>query len=323
MVCGETRSSDAEPPRGYEGTDLTTRRNNWLGIAAMIGAMLCFVSNDALVKLSSEAIPIGEVVFLRGIASTLLVAGVIALFGPVPRWRDFRNPALIWRTIGDVGATVVYLTALTQLALGNATIVLQTVPLVVAAVGALVFKEHVGWRRWTAIAIGLAGVIIVIRPGLAGFNAYSLMAFVAVFLIVLRDSSTSRIPAAIPTITVLTAAVVATMVSGLAMGISETWHWPSGIALLEAFGAGVFVVLAYSSIIVALRSADISLTAPFRYTIIIWALLYGFLFWGDVPDALTIVGGALIVASGIFTLYREQRVGRADAQKTSIGGAGP
>jgi len=289
----------------------------------MCGAMLGFVSNDALVKLSSEAIPLGEVLLLRGIASTLLVAAAVTLFGPVPRWRDFRDRALIWRTVGDVGATVIYLTALTRLPIANATIVLQTVPLVVAAVGALVFKEHVGWRRWAAILVGLTGVAIVIRPGLSGFNAYSLMAFAAVFLIALRDISTSRVPAAIPTITVLTAAVVATMLSGVAMGVGESWIWPNGTALIESFGAGVCVVIAYSSIIIALRSADLSLTAPFRYTIIIWAGLYGYFFWGDRPDALTIVGGALIVASGIFTLYREQRSGRAARQKTSIGGAGP
>ena len=289
------------------------RRRNLLGIAAMCGAMLGFVSNDALVKLSAEAMPLGEVIFLRGLVSTALVAGLVVAFGQMPHWRDIRHRAVVWRTIGDVGATVIYLTALTHLPLANATIVLQTVPLIVAAVGAFVFKEHVGWRRWTAIAVGLAGVAIVIRPGLAGFSAYSLMALTAVFLIALRDIATSRIPPAIPTFTVLAVAVVATMLSGAAMGVGETWIWPNGTALVEAAGAGIFLVVAYTLIIVALRGADLSLTAPFRYTIIVWAVVFGFVFWGDRPDTLTIIGGALIVGAGVYTIYREHRYGHVHA----------
>lgn len=195
---------------------------------------------------------------------------------------------------------------------------LQTVPIVIAAAGALIFKEDVGWRRWTAILIGLLGVVVVIRPGLTGFTIYSLLAFASVFLIALRDIATNRIVASVPTITVLAVALVAAMLSGAAMGLGEDWIWPRGLDLLEVVGAGLFLVLAYAFIIIALRSADLSLTAPFRYTIVVWAVLFGFLFWGDRPDALTVVGGSLIVGSGIFTLYRERQLVR---RKTA--GTGP
>ncbi len=97
-------------------------RNNLLGIAAMCIAMLGFVSNDPLVKLASEALPLGEVIFLRGAVSTLVVAALIAASGQWPRWPDISDRAVFWRTVGDVGATVVYLTALTQLPLANATL---------------------------------------------------------------------------------------------------------------------------------------------------------------------------------------------------------
>ena len=160
---------------------------------------------------------------------------------------------------------------------------LQTVPIVIAAAGALIFKEDVGWRRWTAILIGLLGVVVVIRPGLTGFTIYSLLAFASVFLIALRDIATNRIVASVPTITVLAVALVAAMLSGAAMGLGEDWIWPRGLDLLEAVGAGLFLVLAYAFIIIALRSADLSPTAPFRYTIVVWAVLFGFLFGGTDP----------------------------------------
>lgn len=298
-------------------------RNNLIGIGAMCVAMLGFVSNDTLVKLSSEALPLGEVIFIRGAIATILVAALIVAFGQRPRARDVRNPAILWRTVGDVGATVVYLTALTQLPLANATIVLQTVPLMVAAASALFFRERVGWRRWTAITAGLVGVVIVIRPGLTGFNIYALMALAAVLMITLRDISTSRIPSAIPTYTVLAVAVVATLLAGAAMGLNEVWIWPDGPALFEAVGAGLCLVVAYSFLIIALRSGELSLTAPFRYTVVLWAILLGFAIWGDRPDALTIVGATLIVGGGIFTIYREQRIGKLSRRDTMVDGTQP
>lgn len=283
-------------------------RNHLAGIAAMVAAMFAFVTNDTLVKLASESMPLGEVLFLRGVVSLAILVPAMMVFRFEHRWRDYRNPMMIWRNVADVGATLVYLTALTHLAIANATIVLQAVPLVVTIAGAALFGEHVGWRRWTAISVGLAGVVVVIRPGLEGFSVWSLAALAAVFLIAGRDIATRHVPASIPTMMLVIASVAVNLAGGAALGLTETWLWPPLEGWLTAIGAGIASVFAYVLIVVALRGRDLSLTAPFRYTVIVWAVLYGVVIWGDSLDFLTIVGACLIVASGVFMLYRERRL---------------
>jgi drug/metabolite transporter (DMT)-like permease len=301
-----------------------SRRNIVLGITAMCLAMLGFVTNDTQVKLASEALPIGEVIFLRGVFSTVIVFAVLLATRQFAYWRTLRDPALFWRNVGDVGATVVYLTALAHIPLSSGVIVLQTIPLVVTAAAALFLREHVGWRRWAAVVIGLSGVMIVIRPGLTGFNPYSLLALLAVLFIALRDISTNRLSQAVPHLLVVGVAVFLEMLAGGAMGIAEDWVWPSLPYLAETVGAGICLVVGHWFIIVALRSAPVSVTAPFNYTNVVWAILLELLIWGSRPDLLTLIGAALIIGSGGYTLYRERKVaGGTVTREPSIGGAGP
>lgn len=283
----------------------------------MVAAMLAFVTNDTLVKLASESMPLGEVLFLRGVVSLAILVPVMLMFRFEHRWRDYANPMMVWRNIADVGATLIYLTALTHLTIANATIVLQAVPLIVTIAGAVLFREHVGWRRWTAISVGLAGVVVVIRPGLEGFNAWSLAALAAVFLIAGRDIATRHVPASIPTMMLVIASVTVNLFGGAALGIGESWLWPTLEGWLTTIGAGIASVFAYLLIVVALRGRDLSLTAPFRYTVIVWAVLYGVVIWGDSLDFLTIVGACLIVASGVFMLYRERKLAQTSEENTA------
>lgn len=296
-------------------------RRDLLGIAAMVAAMLAFVTNDALIKLAAESMPLGEALFIRGISSTAIVLILVLILRPRAKIENLTDRALLLRTFGDVAATLVYLTAITRLPIANATIVLQIVPLVVTLAGAILFREHVGWRRWTAILVGLAGVMIVIRPGLSGFNAYSLLALVAVFLVALRDVATRRVPGEIATITVVAVAVVANFAAAAALGLSEDWVQPDTDAALLALASGVSIVAAYWLIVASLRLGHLSLTAPFRYTVIVWAVLYGVFVWDDRLDTLTIIGAVLIVASGIFTLYRERKLASAPGSAKSAGQA--
>lgn len=290
------------------------RSHHLLGIGAMAAAMLGFVTNDTLMKLAAEQIPLGEALFLRGVVSVALVFVLVAANRQRPTRRDYLDSRVIWRTIADVGATVVYLTALIHLPIANGTIVLQVVPLIVTMAGALLFHEHVGWRRWSAILVGLAGVVIVIRPGVEGFNIYSLLALSAVLMIAFRDIITRHVPERVPGMAIVVTAVVGNLLAGGAMAFGEEWQMPGAAALAYSVGAGVAIVFAYWFIVVALRATDLSLTAPFRYTIIVWAVIYGLVIWRDVPDFLTILGASLIVASGVFTLYRERRLA-PDANK--------
>jgi drug/metabolite transporter (DMT)-like permease len=300
-----------------------SRRNVLLGIAAMCVAMFGFVTNDAQVKLASEFLPLGEIIFLRGVVATVLVMALVIATGQAAQWRHLRDRALALRTIGDVGATVLFLNALIHLPLANATIVLQTVPLAVTAAGALILKEHVGWRRWTAVGIGLTGVIIVIRPGLSGFDPYSLLALAAVLFITLRDLSTNRLRPGLPDLLVVAAAMPAVMLAGGVMGLAEDWIWPDAQYLAEITGAGICLIIGHWFIIIALRSAPVSVTAPFGYTNVVWAVVLELILWGDHPKLLTLVGAGLVVGSGIYALYRERKVARGElGRERTIGGSG-
>lgn len=301
-----------------------SRRHILLGIAAMCLSMLGFVTNDTQVKLAAEAMPIGEVIFLRGIFASIIVFAAIIATGQHRQWRTLRDKALFWRNVGDVGGTVIYLTALAHIPLSSGVIVLQTIPLVVTAAAALFLREHVGWRRWLAVVVGLSGVLIVIRPGLAGFNPYSLLAFAAVLFIVLRDVSTNRLSHAVPHLLVVGVAVFLEMLAGGAMATFEDWVWPGTAYIAETAGAGICLIVGHWFIIVALRMAPVSVTAPFNYTNVVWAILLQLLVWGSRPDLLTLLGAALIIGSGGYTFYREQRLARGRVtREPSIGGAGP
>ena len=295
-----------------------------LGIAAMCVAMFGFVANDAQIKLASDALPIGEIIFLRGVVATILVLILLFATGQAAAWRELKDRWVFWRTFGDVGATVLFLTAVIHLPLSNATIVLQTVPLAITAAGAFFLREYVDRRRWIAIGVGLIGVFVVVRPGLEGFNPYSLLALLAVLFITLRDLSTHRLGASVPHLLVVAVSMLAVMLAGGALGFTEQWVWPEASHMAEIVGAGICLIIAHWFIIIALRSAPVSVTAPFGYTNVIWAILAELLIWGDRPKLLTLLGAGLVIGSGIYALYRERKVAHHELGiERSIGGAGP
>ena len=153
----------------------------------------------------------------------------------------------------------------------------------------MIFREPVGWRRWSAIAAGFIGVLIIVRPGLAGFSQFSLFALISVAFCALRDLATRRIPAKIPSlfITLLTTVTVTTAGGAILVPLGG-WTPPSASALGLLALAAVLLLIGYQCIIMALRSGDISAVAPFRYSALLWAMLLGYLVFGDVPDAMMV-----------------------------------
>jgi drug/metabolite transporter (DMT)-like permease len=224
------------------------------------------------------------------------------------------------RVAGEVGGTICFLAAITHLPLANTAAIFQALPLVITLAAALFFGEPVGWRRWLAIAAGFIGVLIIVRPGLAGFTQFSLLALVSVLFSALRDLATRRIPPQIPSmfITLLTTVTVTTA-GAIVLTPLGGWRPLSGanIALLAL--AAVLVLIGYQCVIMAMRSGDISAVAPFRYTALLWAMLLGYLIFGDVPDVPMIAGASIIVLSGLYTFHRERVRGRTTA---SAGGGG-
>ena len=287
----------------------------------MIVAMVGFTLNDAITKFSSESMNMAQVMFIRGAFASLFVGLLAWQRGALARPGSMLQPMVAIRVLGEAGATVAFLVALAHLPIANVSAVLQALPLAVTMGAALVFNEGVGWRRWLAIAVGFAGVLIIVRPGFEGFSVYSLLALTSVVCCAVRDLATKRIPEAIPTLLVSTATALAMTVLGAAL-LSPMGGWTPMTAkstVLLALAA-VLVLIGYQFIIMAMRVGDISFIAPFRYTALLWSILLGLFIFGDLPDLPMILGATIIIASGLYALYRERVVGR---QKTAAESAGP
>lgn len=287
----------------------SAQAGNLRAIFAMTLSQLSFIFNDTLIKLATAELPGGQAIFARG-----LFAFVFALFlgfalDALRPWPPRAMLGLLTaRNIGEIGATFFYLSALFHLPIADATAILQFLPLAITACAALFLGESVGWRRWTATVVGLVGVMIVIRPGTTAFNAWSLVALAGVFFSVLRDLSTRRISIAIPTmlLVAISAAVVST--ASLVFLTFEQWIWPSRNALLLLAGAAVFLLGGYYGIIDAMRHGEVAVVSPFRYSVIVWAILAGIAVFGERPDRSALLGTAIVIAAGIYTFLRERRL---------------
>ena len=289
---------------------MTPFRENLKGIAAMTAANLSFLLNDTQVKLAGDRLPMGEIIFLRGLFAAALIGIAVVGLGLHRHVRALFHRTVVWRTIGEVCATLLFLTALFRMPIADITAVLQVIPLVTTAAGAVFLAERVGWRRWTAIVVGLIGVLIVLRPGGEGFNVFGVLALGAVLFISMRDIVTRVMPPGIPTMLVAWVASIVVTLVGVGLGAGEDWVAPGAPDIGLTTGAGAFIAAGYWLAIVAMRHGDVAVVAPFRYTPIVGAIIVGYLIWGDVPDLPMVIGTVIIVGTGIYTFYRERRHAR-------------
>lgn len=292
---------------------------NLRGSLYMAVAMVGFTVSDAITKYLSETISIAEVMLVRGVFASTMVLLLAWQRGALAFPRAMAHPMVAVRVACEASATVAYFIALSHLPIGNVSAVQQALPLAVTMGAALFFGEYVGWRRWLAISVGFAGVLIVVRPGFDGFNAFSLLVLICVFLCTIRDLTTRRIPNEIPTLLVSAVTSIAVTLVGAAM-LQPMGGWtPLTLesTVLLSIGA-VLLLIGYQFIIMAMRIGDISFISPFRYTALLWAILLGFLIFGETPDMPMIVGASIIVGSGLYTLYRERIVGRGKAAAESV-----
>jgi drug/metabolite transporter (DMT)-like permease len=285
--------------------------DNLRGIAAMLAAMAAFVVSDTTMKIGSAELPTGQLMFLRGLMIVpVLGALAIALAGPATL-KAIRHPAILGRCAAEVGAAVLYLTALFNMPIADCTAILQFTPLALTAGAALFLGAPVGWRRWLAALIGLAGVLIIIRPGATAFNPYALLALLSVVFIVARDLITRTLSSDVPTIAIAFTSTAAVALSSIGLAPLETWVWPSAGTWLAIATAGAASLVAQYWIISAMRTGEIAVVAPFRYSIILWAILAGFVMWHEVPDTASWVGIGIVSAAGLYTFLREQKLARA------------
>jgi drug/metabolite transporter (DMT)-like permease len=278
----------------------------------MMASMAGFATNDALIKTVADDLPLFQAVFLRGLFATLLVALLAWSRGALRFRAGRRDRRLIGqRVVGEILGTVCFLTALFHMPIANASAILQSLPLAVTLAAALFLGEPVGWRRYVAIIIGFLGVLIIVRPGSAGFNAYSLWAMAAIVFIVLRDLSTRRLSPDVPALGVVVVTSVAlTTAAGLA-ALVQGWRPVEAGHLGVLAAASVGLLGGYIFGVMTMRIGEIGFVQPFRYTLLVWATLYGILLFDEWPDRWTLIGSAVVVAMGLFTFYRERHLAAA------------
>ncbi len=279
--------------------------------------MAGFVVNDAIVKHVSEGMPSAQLIFLRGVLASLLVLGMACALGVRRQLRHVLQPRVASRAAVDACATVMYLLSLFHLPLGNATAINLAAPLFMVVFAVWFLKERPGTARWLAVAVGFAGVLCVVQPRSDGFNAWALLCLAGTLFHATRDLLTRRIDPAIPSIVVtLSTAVAVTLLSG-AMSLAQGWQPFAPVQLAWLAAASVFLVAGYFLIIQCMRQGEVSLTAPFRYSALLFAVVLGYGVWGDVPNAWAWCGIALLVGSGLYVVH-DQRGRTARAQRLAL-----
>ncbi|GAA4336429.1 DMT family transporter [Variovorax defluvii] len=286
---------------------------NARAIAAMIGAMACFVSNDALVKHVSESLPAAQLIFLRGLMASALVLGVAHRLGALRQAGALLHPRVALRGAVDACATMLYLLSLFRLPIGNATAINLAAPLFMTVFAVLFLRERAGAARWSAVVLGFVGVLCIVQPSGGDFNAWALLCLLGTLFHAMRDLMTRRIDPAIPSIIItLATALAVTLLAGCLSLLGE-WQpmaW-ADLALLAV--AAAFLAGGYFLLVQCMRAGEVTLTAPFRYTAVLFAMVLGYAVWGEVPSGWAWTGIALLVSSGLYMLYSERGRSRAAA----------
>lgn len=280
---------------------------NMRGAALMTGAMTAFTINDMFVKLLGDDLPFFQFLFLRSLGATALMvllawrSGVLRL----PSLAQDRR-LMLYRSLAEMAAAYFFLTALIHMPLADVTAILQALPLTVALGAAFFLKENVGWRRFLAIGIGFVGVFLIVRPGGSAFSIYGLYALLAVVSVTIRDLAARQLSEDVPSMTVAAFGAAAILVfSAVGAALGPEWSHVSGLNWLWLAGSIATIILAYLFSVSAMRVGEIGFVAPFRYSGLLVALALGYLVFSEWPDTLTLLGAAIVVATGLYTLWRE------------------
>ena len=280
------------------------------GSLFMVAAMAGFAVEDMFLKAASRSLPVGQAILVMGLVGTLVFAGFARLAGDPALPRAVLSRTMALRSGFEVVGRLFYALAVALTPISTASAILQATPLVVVLGAALIFGEKVGLGRWLIILAGFVGVLIILRPGVAGFSALSLLALIAMAGFAGRDLATRAAPPALSNAQLGVAGFAMLTLSGLIIVVVTgdpvlpglVLPDPTGLALLA--GASAFGIAAYAALTQAMRSGQVAVVTPFRYTRLLFALAIGITVFGERPDAATLAGSALIVACGVVLLSR-------------------
>jgi len=272
----------------------------------MVAAMAGFAVEDVLIKQMATSLPVGQVLAMVGGSCGLLFVLICLARGERVLARTFFYAPVVLRNVSEAGGSAAFVTALALTTLSSASAILQATPLAVALGAALFLGETVRWRRWTAIGLGFAGVLMIIRPGLAGFTPASLLALLAVVMLAVRDLASRATPSEVSSMQLAAWGLLSLVPAGLLLLLfTGTTLLQPALADLVRLAAIVLVGgSAYYAMVLATRIGELSAVMPFRYARLVFAMVLAALVFGERPDALMLAGAALIVCSGLYTLWR-------------------
>lgn len=303
--CMQTKVSQSEQLGGVH----MTLSDNARGALYMSISMAAFTFGDAAMKIALKTLPLYSAITIRGVmASTGLIILAYFLKGLTLKIEKRDAIVLAVRSASEILSTLFFLAALVHLDLPNLTAIMQALPLAVTLASALVFREPIGWRRLSAIAIGFVGVMIIVRPGLEGFSVWSMLGLGTVLWVVIRDLSTRKLSRDVPSVMVAVCSSVSVTVTFALVTLFVGWTPVAVADTVPLIYAAIALLFGYMFAVMVMRVGDISFIAPFRYTAMLWSMVLGWVIFGVFPDNYTILGAILVIATGMFTMWRERQL---------------
>lgn len=290
--------------------------DNIRGAAFMVFAMFCFAVEDGVIKLLADAMPVGQIISITCLGALVAFVGWAMIKGDKVWQPAYLNGKVIWRSLCDMAGSLLFVTSLSLIPLTTASAVIQATPLVVTVGAAIFLGQSVGWRRWIAIIVGFIGVLIIIRPGMEGFTPATLLAVGGMLGLAARDLFTRSLNVYLSGPQLATHTFAFVVPAGfLIMALQgQSIVIPDGRQSLLLLASIIIGMIAYLAIVAATRGGNAGIISSFRYSRMIFALVIGYVMFAETPDAPTIIGAAIIIASGIYTLWRETRLHRASLQ---------
>jgi drug/metabolite transporter (DMT)-like permease len=274
----------------------------------MVAAMAGFAVEDMFLKRAATTLPVGQILMIFGIGGTLAFAVLAVRQGERVLHPAILSPVILGRCGFEALGRLFYTLAIALTPLSSASAILQAAPLVVVSGAAILFGERVGLRRWLAILAGFGGVLMVLRPGLDGFTPLSLLAVAGMLGFAARDLATRAAPAILSNLQLGIYGFAMMVPAGaVLLALSGGAAMPDPAAAAHLAAATAIGVGAYYALTAAMRTGDVSVVTPFRYTRLLCALILGTAVFGERPDAITLAGSAVIVASGLYTLLAAGR----------------
>lgn len=291
-----------------------TQDRTLTGIALMLAFCVLAPLLDAASKLATETIPVGQITAARFLVQAALMAPVAMVMGLSWRMAPHLLGLLLARAVLLILSTYAFVAGVQVMPIADALAIVFVEPFILLILGHLIFGDHIGPRRIAASAVGFCGCLLVIQPSIAAFGLVALYPLATAFLFAGYMLVTRAMSGSVhPVIQQLHTAIAGTLIALPVLAVADVTHWPTldpvmpqGWAWAWLFGVGFWAAASHMCMTIALKFAPSSTLAPIHYFEIVTAVILGYLIFGDFPNALTFLGIAIIVASGLYVIHRER-----------------